>query len=113
MIDFDLVLNSNINPTNDSCYGLIYRGYTSAYRTKCGFETVTGLRLLKRKSCLCGKCSWMDDMLGEFINADMLILPIIENGKYYSCYPSDFSTEWETGMGEFNSITFYEVDLDD
>jgi len=98
----------------ESCKGLIYRGYTNTFiNSKGTMIRKESLRLMKMKSCRgCAICGPIRDDIREYLDAGSLIFPEIEQGEFYSIQYSDISTDWESGIEEAESMTFFKIKLD-
>lgn len=101
-----LDLSDNIDEVDqdDPCNGkgLVFRGYNSTYKTNNnGIEKRQGIRILKRKSCFCRKCSWIWDDINEWL--DSIQIDDIEDGKLYE-FKTSGSRDFESGHYEIDYI---------
>ena len=100
-----------IKIAEQSCKGLIFRGYNSQffdYKNK-RIEKKEGLKLLKRKSCKgCSYCGFYFDDMYDMLEMDGIIFPEkIENNKLYGIKIVNEQTDWETGIVDQWDYEFY------
>ena len=90
-----------VNPKEEQCKGLVFRGYRSTFVYDGHIGTRSGLKLLKRKSCKgCPDCEQLWDAFQQDIYEDPESWDEgrIEAGKLYRITITDKHVDWESGF---------------
>lgn len=95
------MIDLKIDTTEDDekCTGKVYKASVQRFPTSKGFGMSIRLNELKRKSCTCSKCLYLEDNINESMyNEGIIGLEDVEDGKLYTVGYTNISTDWEHGV---------------
>lgn len=100
-----------LEESDDSCTGLIYRADVQHCATKRGILFSVRLNKLKCESCNCFQCMCVEDQLSEI---DQEIWPVesicdVESGKKYILSTANHKYDWESGQLEDWNLKLTEI----
>lgn len=109
--EIELIDDTIIEEVECNGNGLVFRCTVNTYLSKhSSIEQRKSLRLLKRRSCECQKCTWpiWDDFLYEEIANGEDIIDKLEDQKIYKLMISG-GRDYYSGIYEIDDVYFKEI----
>ena len=88
-------IDTSMDDDGFECTGLRYRARVTKFATKYGIALKMEMNLLKRASCGCDTCLWIEEQVRE-MDVDVFGLLDCEDGKIYTV-STQTEKEWQTG----------------
>lgn len=95
----------------DTCTGKVYKSSVQRFPTHKGFGMSIRLNELKRRSCSCNKCQYLEDDINEFMCHEGIIgIEDVKDGKLYTVGYTNISTDWESGIVDDWDLELIEIE---